>query len=58
VGLSIKRGNNVAERRAKTRGKQKSLCSDNVTGGRRWHGQEIKLKNLKHEEGHIALGVK
>jgi hypothetical protein len=32
--------------------KQASLCSDNVVGGR-----EIKLKESKSEEGHIALGV-
>jgi hypothetical protein len=34
---------------------QTSLCSDNVAGGRNGIA-EIKLKELKHEKGHIALG--
>jgi hypothetical protein len=55
VGLSIKAGNNVAGRR--TRRKQTGLSSDKVAGGKGWHSREIKSKELKGEEGHIALGV-
>jgi hypothetical protein len=49
-------GNNVAGKRAKKK-KQTSLCSGNVAGGRVWHRREIKPKESKYEEGHIALGV-
>jgi hypothetical protein len=34
-----------------------SLCSDNVAGGKGWHGREIKPNEFKREEGHIALRV-
>jgi hypothetical protein len=56
VALSNKVGNNAAGRRAKK--KEANLCPDNVAGGRGWHSREIKLKESKCEEGHIALGVK
>jgi hypothetical protein len=35
--------------------KRNRLCSDNEAGGRDGKA-EIKLKELKHEEGHTALG--
>jgi hypothetical protein len=38
--------------------KQASLCSDNVALGRGQHSREINLKESKHEEGNVALGVK
>jgi hypothetical protein len=38
--------------------KQASLCPDNVARERGWHSREIKFKESKCEEGHIALGVK
>jgi hypothetical protein len=38
--------------------KKKQTSSDNVAGVSRLHSREIKLKESKHEEGHIALGVK
>jgi hypothetical protein len=37
--------------------KHTSLCSDKVVGGKRWHSRELKPKESKGEEGHIALGV-
>jgi hypothetical protein len=43
----------VAGRRI--RRKTDRLCSDNEAGGRTGEA-EIKLKELKHEEGHTALG--
>jgi hypothetical protein len=55
VGLSIKGGNNVAGRR--TRRETDRLCSDKVAGGKGGHSREIKSKESKREEGHIALGV-
>jgi hypothetical protein len=36
--------------------KQASLCSDNVVGVEKgWYSREIKLKESKSEEGHVAL---
>jgi hypothetical protein len=55
VGPSIKVGNDVAGRR--TRRKQTGLSSEKVAVGKRWHSREIKPKEFKGEEGHIALGV-
>jgi hypothetical protein len=55
VGLSIKEGNDVEGRR--TRRETDRLCSDKVAGGKGWHSREIKLKESKHEESHLALGV-
>jgi hypothetical protein len=52
-------GNNVAGRKA--RRETDRLCSDKVAGvggEGGWHSSEIKLKNLKHEAGPIALEVK
>jgi hypothetical protein len=34
-----------------------SLSSDKLAGGKGWHNREIKPKEFKGEEGHIALGV-
>jgi hypothetical protein len=45
--------NNVAGRKA--RKETGRLCSDNEAGGKEWKRREIKLKELKHEEGHTAL---
>jgi hypothetical protein len=53
---SIKEGNNVAARRI--RRKQTDLSSDKITGEKGWHSREIKPKEFKGEESHIALGVK
>jgi hypothetical protein len=33
------------------------LSSDKVAGGKGWPSREIKPKEFKGEEGHIALGV-
>jgi hypothetical protein len=33
------------------------LSFDKVAEGKGWHKREIKPKELKGEEGHIALGV-
>jgi hypothetical protein len=55
VGLNTKEGNDVAGRRI--RRKQTGLSSYKVTGGKGWHSREIKPKEFKGEEGHIALGV-
>jgi hypothetical protein len=48
LGLSIKAGNNVAGRRAKTE-------TGYVLMMKQRQSREIKLKELKYE-GHIALG--
>jgi hypothetical protein len=55
VDVSIKEGNNVAGR--SIRRKQTGLSPDKVAGGKGWHNREIKPKEFKGEEGHIALGV-
>jgi hypothetical protein len=55
VGLSIKGGNDVPGRR--TRRKQTGPSSDKAAGGKGEHSREIKPKEFKGEEGHIALGV-
>jgi hypothetical protein len=33
------------------------LSSDKVAGRKGWHSREIKPKEFKGEEGHIALGL-
>jgi hypothetical protein len=33
------------------------LSSEKVAVGKRWHSREIKPKEFKGEEGHVALGV-
>jgi hypothetical protein len=55
MGLSTKGGNDVAGRR--NRREKHKLCSDKVQG-KGWHSREIKPKESKHEEGHVALEVK
>jgi hypothetical protein len=45
--------NDVAGRRA--RRETDSMCSDDEAGRKGWKRREIKLKELKHEEGHTAL---
>jgi hypothetical protein len=37
--------------------KQANLCSDKVAERKGWHDREIKLKESKREEDHVALGV-
>jgi hypothetical protein len=54
VGPSNKGGNNVAGRR--TRNETDRLCSDEVAGRKGWHSKEIKPKEPKLKEGHIAQG--
>jgi hypothetical protein len=49
VGPSIKGGGGPEE--------NDRLSSDKVAGGKGWHSREIKPKEFKGEEGHIALGV-
>jgi hypothetical protein len=53
----VQASKDVAGRRARKE-TSTSLCSDNVAGGRGWRSREIKFKESKHEEGHVALGVK
>jgi hypothetical protein len=48
-------GNNVAGRRI--RGKQTGLSPAKVAGGKGWHSREVKPKEFKGKEGHIALRV-
>jgi hypothetical protein len=46
---------NIARRRI--RRKQTGLGSDKIAESKGWHSREIKPKEFKGEEGHIALRV-
>jgi hypothetical protein len=36
--------------------RNRQVCVLKMRQGKGWQNREIKLKKLKHEEGHIALG--
>jgi hypothetical protein len=44
----------MKQERGPEKKKQASLGSANVEGKREWHSREIKLKESKPEEGHVA----